>query len=122
MNKRVISLLFAGLAIVVTAKAQEPTTWRGPGSTGNYSETGLLKSWPANGPEMVWHFDELGDGFSSPVFANGKIYVSGAVDNKGYIYAINSDVVLIIRGRTQWLQHRPSCLYTELRECHVGQW
>ncbi len=96
MNKRVISLLFAGLAIFVTAKAQEPTTWRGPGSTGNYSETGLLKSWPANGPEMVWHFDELGDGFSSPVFANGKIYVSGAVDNKGYIYAINPD------GKLDW--------------------
>ena len=96
MKKRLISLLFAGLTTLVTAKAQEPTTWRGPGSTGNYPESGLLKSWPSNGPEMVWHFDDLGDGFSSPVFANGKIYLSGAVDNKGYIYALNPE------GKLEW--------------------
>lgn len=96
MNKRLISLLFAALATLVTVKAQEPTTWRGPGSTGNYSETGLLKSWPASGPEIIWHFDELGDGFSSPVFANDKIYISGAIENKGFIYALNPD------GKLQW--------------------
>jgi len=96
MNKRILSLFISGILALSTVTAQEPTTWRGPESTGVYPQTGLLKSWPANGPEIVWHFDELGDGFSSPVFANGKIYLSGAVNNTGYIYALNTD------GKLQW--------------------
>ena len=96
MNKRIFSLLIAVVLTFVTAKAQEPTTWRGPGSGGNYPDSGLLKSWPANGPEIIWHYDELGDGFSSPVFANGKIYLSAAVNNVGYIYALSQD------GKLEW--------------------
>ena len=96
MKKHIYPFLIAGLLTCVAAKAQEPTTWRGPGSGGVYPETGLLKSWPANGPEMVWHFDELGDGFSSPVFANGKIFLSAAVENVGYIYALSLD------GKLEW--------------------
>jgi outer membrane protein assembly factor BamB len=96
MNMKVFPLLIAGILAISTAKAQEPTTWRGPGSTGVYPETGLLKSWPVNGPEMIWHYDELGEGFSSPVFANGKIYLSGTTDNIGYIYALSKD------GKLEW--------------------
>ena len=96
MNKRIFSLLIAVVLTFVTAKAQEPTTWRGPGSGGNYPDSGLLKSWPVNGPEIIWHYDELGDGFSSPVFANGKIYLSAAVNNVGYIYALSQD------GKLEW--------------------
>jgi len=96
MNMKIFPLLIAGFLAISTAKAQEPTTWRGPGSTGIYPETGLLKVWPTSGPEIIWHYDELGEGFSSPVFANGKIYVSGAADNIGYIYALNQD------GKLEW--------------------
>jgi outer membrane protein assembly factor BamB len=96
MNKKIFPLLIAGFLTISMAKAQEPTTWRGPGSTGVYPETGLMKTWAANGPEIVWHFDELGEGFSSPVFANGKIYVSAAEDKVGYIYALTLD------GKLEW--------------------
>jgi outer membrane protein assembly factor BamB len=96
MNNKVFPLLIAGLLAVSAVKAQEPTSWRGPGSTGIYAETGLLKIWPANGPEIIWHYDELGEGFSSPVFANDKIYVSGADDKVGYIYALNQS------GNLEW--------------------
>ena len=114
MNKGVFTLMIAGLLTLVTAKAQEPTTWRGPGSSGNYSETGLLKSWPAMGPEIIWHFDELGDGFSSPVFANGKIYVSAAVNNVGYIYALSLDGKLIWKATygEEWVENYPGARAT----------
>ena len=114
MNKGVFTLMIAGLLALVTAKAQEPTTWRGPGSSGNYSETGLLKSWPATGPEILWHFDELGDGFSSPVFANGKIYVSAAVNNVGYIYALSLDGKLIWKATygEEWVENYPGARAT----------
>ena len=107
MNKRVFTLFIAGLLTLVTATAQEPTTWRGPGSSGVYAETGLLKSWPANGPEIVWHFDELGDGFSSPVFANGKIYLSASVNNIGYIYSLDQNGKLVWKASygEEWIEN-----------------
>ena len=109
MNMKVFPLLIAGFLAISTANAQEPTTWRGPGSTGVYPETGLLKTWPATGPEIVWHYDELGDGFSSPVFANGKIYLSGATDNVGYIYALSQDGKLLWKATygEEWVENYP---------------
>lgn len=95
INKAIILLsiiLFSGSFII----AQTPTKWRGPNGNGIYNETGLLKKWPASGPEIIWHFDELGQGHSSPVFANDLIYVSGMADNKGYVYALTP------MGKLKW--------------------
>ena len=61
--------------------AQEPTLWRGDEMNGSYPDKGLLKSWPDNGPELLWHFDEAGKGFSTPVFSDGKIFLSGIRDS-----------------------------------------
>jgi outer membrane protein assembly factor BamB len=44
--------------------------WRGPGRTGIYGGTNLLKSWPAEGPEEIWSIENLGNGFASPVFTD----------------------------------------------------
>lgn len=96
MKKYFFTLLIIGFLPFLPAVAQEQTTWRGQGSAGIYPESGLLKSWPAGGPEIIWHFDELGEGFSSPVFANGKIYLSAAIANVGYIFALNQD------GKLEW--------------------
>jgi outer membrane protein assembly factor BamB len=70
--------------------AQEPTVWRGEGN-GIYNETGLMKEWPANGPEILWTFEGLGEGHSSPVFANGLIYISSMLDGNGFIFVLNQD-------------------------------
>lgn len=87
MCKKVIFLLLSILVNVLVLRAQEATTWRGEGSTGIYNETGLLKSWPANGPEIAWKTSDLGEGHSSPVFAKDKIYLSGTIDGIGQIFA-----------------------------------
>jgi outer membrane protein assembly factor BamB len=44
---------------------------------------------------MLWHFDELGKGFSSPVFHNGSIYITGMVDSTGYVYVLSMDGKLL---------------------------
>jgi len=71
--------------------AQTPTKWRGPNGNGVYNETGLLKEWPASGPDIIWSYDGLGEGHSSPAFANGTIYLSGMEDETGYVYALTTD-------------------------------
>jgi len=51
--------------------------WRGENRDGIYHETGLLKEWPADGPQLLWYIEGLGDGYTSPAIANGKIYITG---------------------------------------------
>lgn len=80
---------------VLVASSQEPTRWRGPQGNGIYQETGLLKSWPANGPQILWTYDTLGEGFSSPVFANNMIYLTGMEGTTGYVYSLSQDGKLI---------------------------
>ncbi|HYQ57186.1 MAG TPA: PQQ-binding-like beta-propeller repeat protein [Draconibacterium sp.] len=86
------SLLLALLLLFSTTVlfAQQPTLWRGE-NNGVYNETGLLKQWPVYGPEILWTFEELGEGYSSPVFANGNIYISTMFDGEGYIYVLAQD-------------------------------
>ena len=94
--------LFFSIAIILffsiwnSALGQFPTTWRGPGQSGVYNETNLLSKWPASGPEILWSFDELGLGFSSPAFANNTIYISGMEGSVGYVYALSES------GKLKW--------------------
>ena len=79
------------LLIFHVVNAQTFNSWRGPDRDGHYHETNLLKSWPANGPRMLWAFEDLGKGFSSPVFAHNKIFVSALDGDNGYIYVLSMD-------------------------------
>ena len=67
------------------------TSWRGPNSTGVYPETGLMKEWPDKGPEVLWQYEGLGEGHSSPAIANGKIYITGLEGDMGYLYILSED-------------------------------
>jgi hypothetical protein len=31
-----------------------PTRWMGPNGNGIYPDTGLMKEWPPEGPEILW--------------------------------------------------------------------
>ena len=96
MRKRAFIIGVSLIFISTILTAQTPTKWRGENSNGIYNETGLLKEWPATGPEMLWHFDGLGEGHSSPTFANDLIYVSTMIDSTGYIYALSQG------GKLKW--------------------
>lgn len=93
MIPRIISLLI--LVTPLLNYAQTPTKWRGPNQNGYYPDTGLLKEWPAGGPEILWQYDKLGEGFSSPAFGNDRIYVSGMEGRTGFVYALEQDGRLI---------------------------
>ena len=86
MKKRLIAILsFASLTLF----AQDNIQWRGTDRTGIYTETGLMKSWPAAGPTMLWSYDGLGEGHSSAAISSDKIYLTGMTDGKGYLYVFD---------------------------------
>lgn len=77
------------ILFTLSLSAQDAIQWRGTDRSGIYNETGLLKSWPAEGPTMLWHYDQLGEGYSSVAIANGKIYITGAIDGQGTLFVFD---------------------------------
>jgi len=67
--------------LLLTSAAGQIYQFRGPERDGKFTETGLLKVWPEEGPELLLEVDGIGDGWSS-VISNGiYIYVSGKKDS-----------------------------------------
>ncbi|MDD2305634.1 MAG: PQQ-binding-like beta-propeller repeat protein [Prolixibacteraceae bacterium] len=83
----VFLILFISLSI--HANSQEATQWRGLNSSGIYKVEKLLPQWPAEGPKILWSSSDLGQGFSSPVFANNKIYINGMVDGQAVLFVLD---------------------------------
>ena len=77
--------------------AQNTIQWRGENRTGIYNEKGLLKSWPAKGPDLLWHYDGLGDGYSSVAVDANKIYVTGMTGDMGYLYVFDTNGKLLTK-------------------------
>ncbi len=65
------------LLMITTVTAQSQFGWRGPDRNGIYPETGLLKTWPADGPQQVWETLDVGKGYSSPVIMGDRLYITG---------------------------------------------
>ena len=70
-------LFIFSLFIPVMLQAQKNSQWRGENRDGIYKETGLLKAWPADGPQLLWKYEGLGAGYTSAAIANGKLYITG---------------------------------------------
>jgi len=93
--KILLSMLFIINLIQANDNASQ---WRGKNRQGHFNETGLLKQWPENGPEMILEVSGIGDGWSSPVATNDQIFVTGKFDSLDYLMAISYD------GKFQWKQ------------------
>ncbi len=74
----------------------QSSQFRGENRDGKYHETGLLKSWPENGPECVLTVEGLGKGNSSAVLAGESVYTTGMKETKDYLTAIGPD------GKIRW--------------------
>lgn len=76
--------------------AQQISEWRPDNRTGVSSETGLLKSWPAEGPTLLWTNLDLAKGNSSLSFGNNSIYITGSSEGNDILYALD------MNGKMRW--------------------
>jgi outer membrane protein assembly factor BamB len=81
--------------------------WRGPERNGLYNDTGLMKSWPAEGPSMLWAYEGLGAGHGSPAFSHDRVFVLGMPDTTGVLYAFDFDGNLLWKRDygTEWFRN-----------------
>lgn len=49
--------------------------WRGPQRNGISAETGLLESWPKEGPKLLWQVTQIGRGYAAPAVVGERIYL-----------------------------------------------
>ena len=74
MSHRLRVPLTLGLCLLAgAALAADWPQFRGPNRDGVSRETGLLKSWPAGGPKVLWKAP-AGEGFSHVVVAGGRVF------------------------------------------------
>jgi len=68
-----IVFLLVGLAVPAVGVAGDWPQFRGPDRDGTSSETGLLRSWSEEGPEVVWS-TPVGPGYSAAAIHGGKVF------------------------------------------------
>jgi outer membrane protein assembly factor BamB len=79
--RRTVFLLFC-LVTINTAYAQDWPQYFGPARNGVSAQKGILRSWPQQGPEVLWTA-EVGIGFGGPVIKAGKVYLLDRDDKVG---------------------------------------
>ncbi len=89
MKSRLMAVV-VGLVCVAAYGADWPQ-WRGPHRDGISAETGLLAEWPKDGPPLVWHAKDIGDGYSTPAVVGDRLFVisNEGMDNE-YVQCLNA--------------------------------
>lgn len=86
-------LALAALAV----RAQEWTQWRGPARDGSVSGKNVPAAWPES-LKQSWRV-EVGEGYSSPVVADGRVFVHGRRDPEETVAGIS-----LADGKVLWQQ------------------
>jgi outer membrane protein assembly factor BamB len=63
--------------------------WRGPGGRAVLTTDDLPQPWPERTPEPVWQA-RLGTGWSSPVVADGRVFITDRVDGQERVLAFDA--------------------------------
>ncbi|HBQ81859.1 MAG TPA: hypothetical protein DD745_03125, partial [Bacteroidales bacterium] len=84
--KRINLLLISGVlfACISNVCAQDWPQYLGPSRNSTSPQKGILRSWPASGPDLLWTTN-VGPGFGGPVIKDGKVYLLDRDDKTGVI-------------------------------------
>jgi outer membrane protein assembly factor BamB len=81
------NLLFTAIAILMYVSSVSSQDWPqylGPDRNSTSDQKGIIRSWPQQGPEIVWSAN-TGIGFGGPVAKDGKVYLLDRDDMVGDI-------------------------------------
>jgi outer membrane protein assembly factor BamB len=93
--KHLIVLLALGWWLASGLSADWPN-WLGPNRNGSSPQTGLLTTWPAGGPKLLWKI-EGGDGYSSVAVAGGRAYTIVQRQDREIVLCLNANT-----GKVVW--------------------
>lgn len=99
MMRILILPLFGLLLLCSCAKKGQYSDWRGPMRDGIYPETGLLKQWPPDGPDLLWTYEDLGFGHTAVAVSDQRVYLTGIKDSAN---SLGTLFVLDKQGNLLW--------------------
>src|SRR4030095_11917263 len=79
LRKPLLTLLFAS---TLTLRAEDWPQFRGPDGEGHSIERGLPAVW-SESQNILWKTPVAGRGWSSPVIAGGRVWLTSSVDSRG---------------------------------------
>ncbi len=85
---RLTMIVLVVAAACSPASADDWPSWRGNNRNAVSKETGLIDSWPVDGPPVEWRASGIGKGYSSVVVSNGLVFTMGRLDSDVYCFAI----------------------------------
>src|SRR5258708_27991831 len=74
-------VLALSLLSAAAVRAEDWPQFRGPNRDGDWHETGILQSFPTGGLKVRWR-KPVGVGWSSPVVAHGRVFITDALLQK----------------------------------------
>lgn len=90
MKKRETGIIFLTfLLFFIHSFAQQEPQSHNPAREGDFRGKDLMKEWPENGPDLIWYFKDLGNGYSSPAVTSDRLFVTGEIDGKGYLFSLD---------------------------------
>jgi outer membrane protein assembly factor BamB len=89
-------VLTSSIFIFHISYSQRIYQWRGTNRDGIYHETNLLKTWPQNGPALIWSVEGIGNGFAAPVVTPDKVLVNGEENGNSFLFAFD------LKGKLLW--------------------
>lgn len=98
MRRNLIKSFIAALLVTVTFNTSygQQYGWRGPGRSGIYNESGLMKVWPESGPSLLWETSGFGTGYSSATVTDDAVYITGKKGDKDVLTSLSQD------GKKKW--------------------
>ena len=100
-NMEIIALVAALLVgtVATTSGGDEPEwpCFHGERRDNRSAETGLLKTWPEDGPQLLWTASGIGHGYSSVAVAHGRILTAGMIEGDTYVVALDMNGHLLWR-------------------------
>jgi len=81
-HRKVYIPIFVLLACMVNVYTQDWPQYLGPDRNSTSTQTGILRSWPDSGPEILWTAN-VGIGYGGPVVKDGKVYLLDRDDEVG---------------------------------------
>jgi outer membrane protein assembly factor BamB len=97
MRTRTMTALAAAiLALTGLARGGDWPQWNGPKRDGHADEKGLLKTWPKDGPKLLWTYDKAGTGFTAPAVVGGKVYTMGCRKDDEFVICLDD------KGKELW--------------------
>jgi outer membrane protein assembly factor BamB len=92
----ILRVLAASLLLASSGSATDWPQVLGPTRNGVYAGDDLAEAWPKDGPPVVWQ-KKIGEGFSGPVAASGKVILFHRVEEKETVECLEAKT-----GKALW--------------------